>query len=83
MRTRSPLCEKAAANPQARSGCLPQPSSVPCVGKHGTYDGFLEGRRDKEGPRRREELGNMEIVVAEEPKLVSVAVVEFVSPEGG
>jgi superfamily II DNA or RNA helicase len=33
--------------------------------------------------RRREELGNMEIVVAEEPKLVSVAVVEFVPPEGG
>jgi len=25
----------------------------------------------------------MEIVVAEEPKLVSVAVVEFVPPEGG
>ena len=30
--------------------------------------------------RRQEELGNMEIVVAEEPKLLNLAVVEFVSP---
>ncbi len=82
MTTRPPLCEKAAANPSP-FGCLPQPSSVPCVGKHGTYDGFLEGRRDKEGQRRREELGNMEIVVDEEPRLVSLALVEFIPAKEG
>jgi len=32
--------------------------------------------------RRREEIGNLEIIVDEEPELVSLALVEFV-PEGG
>lgn len=34
----------------------------------------------KKVQRRREELRNMEIVVDEEPKLLNLAVVEFVSP---
>jgi len=33
--------------------------------------------------RRREELGNMEIVVDEEPRLVSLALVEFIPPKEG
>jgi len=33
--------------------------------------------------RRREEIGNLEIVVDEEPELVSLALVEFVPEEGG
>ena len=36
--------------------------------------------------RRQEELGNMEIVVDEEPELLNLALVEFVAPkneEGG
>ena len=34
----------------------------------------------KKVQRRREELGNMEIVVDKEPKLLNLALVEFVPP---
>jgi len=33
--------------------------------------------------RRREEIGNLEIIVDEEPELISLALVEFVPEEGG
>ena len=33
--------------------------------------------------RRREEIDNLEIIVDEEPELISLALVEFVPEEGG
>ena len=37
----------------------------------------------REAQRRREEIGNLEIIVDEEPELISLALVEFVPEEGG
>ena len=37
----------------------------------------------REVQRRREEIGNLEIIVDEEPELISLALVEFVPEEGG